>query len=79
MFSGPDLFSPRHDSVLKFLIIVYNTKRLIELSVAWPNGVQLVFFFCSGVSNLLGAQGSPVDCDYSSILTSDAPKDRRVY
>ena len=22
------------------------------LSVAWPTGVQLVFFFCSGVSNL---------------------------
>ena len=29
------------------------------LSVAWPTGVQLVFFFCSGVSKLLGAQGSP--------------------
>ena len=29
------------------------------LSVAWPTGVQLVFFFCSGVSGLFGAQGSP--------------------
>ena len=29
------------------------------LSVAWPTGVQLVDFFCSGVSKLLGAQGSP--------------------
>ena len=29
------------------------------LSVAWPTGVQLVFFFCSGVSRLFGAQGSP--------------------
>ena len=29
------------------------------LSVAWPTGVQLVFFFCSGVSKLFGAQGSP--------------------
>ena len=27
---------------------------------AWPTGVQLVFFFCSGVIKLLGAQrGSP--------------------
>ena len=25
------------------------------LSVAWPNGVQLVFFFCSGASKLFGA------------------------
>ena len=29
------------------------------LSVAWPTEVQLVVFFCSGVSKLLGAQGSP--------------------
>ena len=29
------------------------------LSVAWPTGVQLVFFFCSGFSRLFGAQGSP--------------------
>ena len=29
------------------------------LSVAWPTGVQLVFFFCSGVSRLFGAQGFP--------------------
>ena len=29
------------------------------LSVAWPTGVQLVFFFCSGVSKLFGAQVSP--------------------
>ena len=29
------------------------------LSVAWPTGVQLMFFFCSGVSKLFGAQGSP--------------------
>ena len=29
------------------------------LSVACPTGVQLVFFFCSGVSKLFGAQGSP--------------------
>ena len=28
-------------------------------SVAWPTGVQLVFFFCSGVSKLFGTQGSP--------------------
>ena len=26
------------------------------LSVALPTGVQMVFFFCSGVSKLLGAQ-----------------------
>ena len=31
----------------------------VFLSVAWPTGVQLVFFFCSGVSRLFGAQGSP--------------------
>ena len=29
------------------------------LSVAWPAGVQLMFFFSSGVSKLFGAQGSP--------------------
>ena len=29
------------------------------LSVAWPTGVQLVFFFCSGVNKLFGALGSP--------------------
>ena len=29
------------------------------LSVDLPTGVQLVVFFCSGVSKLLGAQGSP--------------------
>ena len=29
------------------------------LSDAWPTGVQLLFFFCSGVSRLFGAQGSP--------------------
>ena len=31
----------------------------IFLSVAWPTGVQLVVFFCSGVNKLLGARGSP--------------------
>ena len=29
------------------------------LSVALPTGVQLVFFFCFGVSKLFGAQRSP--------------------
>ena len=29
------------------------------LSVAWPTGVQLMFFFCSVVSTLFGTQGSP--------------------
>ena len=29
------------------------------LSVASPTGVQLVFFFCSGVRKLIGAHGSP--------------------
>ena len=29
------------------------------LSVAWHTGVQLMFFFSSGVSKLFGAQGSP--------------------
>ena len=28
-------------------------------SSIWPTGVQLVFFFCSGVNRLFGAQGSP--------------------
>ena len=32
---------------------------IIIIIVAWPTGVPLVFFFCSGVSKLLGAQGSP--------------------
>ena len=29
------------------------------LSVAWPGGDRLVFLFCSGVSKLFCAQGSP--------------------
>ena len=28
------------------------------LSVPWPTGVHIVFFFCSGVSELFGAKGS---------------------
>ena len=39
------------------------------LSVAWPTGVQLVLFFCSGVSKLFGAQGPPsYSISESSIL-----------
>ena len=42
---------------IKLLILVGWGRSF--LSVAWPTGVQLVFFFCSGVSRLFGAQGSP--------------------
>ena len=47
----------RCKTVLKLFILV--DWDLSFLSVAWPTGVQLVFFFCSGVSKLFGAQGSP--------------------
>ena len=40
------------------------------LSVAWPTGVQLVFFFCSGVSKLFGAQGSPSSGSLLKLLSS---------
>ena len=40
-------------------IVVLPPSYRCLLSVAWPTGVQLVFFFCSGVSRLFGAQGSP--------------------
>ena len=47
-YYGPDI---------KLLILVGWGRSF--LSVAWPTGVQLVFFFCSGASKLFGAQGSP--------------------
>ena len=39
------------------------------MSVAWPTGVQLVFFFCSGVSKLFGAQGSPSSGSLLNLLS----------
>ena len=48
LYDGPDL---------KLFILVGWGRRF--LSVAWPTGVQLMFFLCSGVSKLFGAQGSP--------------------
>ena len=48
LYDGPDI---------KLFILVGWGRS--SLSVAWPTGVQLVFFFCSGVSRLFGAQGSP--------------------
>ena len=51
-------FPKKADSVAKKLFILVGWGRSF-LSVAWPTGVQLVFFFCSGVSGLFGAQGSP--------------------
>ena len=41
------------------------------LYVAWPTGVQLVFFFCSGVSKLFGAQRSPTS---GSLLNLVSPR-----
>ena len=42
---------------------IYNGKKKKKLVgtelLAWPTGVQPVFSFCSGVSKLFGAQGSP--------------------
>ena len=49
LYDGPDL---------KLFILVGWGRSF--LSVAWPTGVQLLFFFCSGVSKLFGAQGSPL-------------------
>ena len=48
LYDGPDL---------KLFILVGWGRSF--LSVAWPTGVQLMFFFSSGVSKLFGAQGSP--------------------
>ena len=48
LYDGPDL---------KLFVLVGWGRSF--LSVAWPTGVQLVFYFCSGVSRLFGAQGSP--------------------
>ena len=39
------------------------------LSVAWPTGVQLLFSFCSGVSKLFGAQGSPSSGSLLNLLS----------
>ena len=50
------LLGPESQSRLYSLLFIFNKPYL---SVAWPTGVQLVFFFCSGVSKLFGAQGSP--------------------
>ena len=48
LYDGPDLE----------LFILVGWGRSF-LSVAWPTGVQLVFFFCSVVTKFFGAQGSP--------------------
>ena len=48
LYDGPDI---------KLFILVGCGRNL--LAVAWPTGVQQVFFFCSGVSKSFGAQGSP--------------------
>ena len=39
------------------------------LSVAWPTRVQLVFFICSGVSKIFGAQGSPSSGSLLNLLS----------
>ena len=59
----PDLclLVPFYDGPHLKLFILVGLGRSF-LSVAWPTGVQLVYFFCSGVSmlsKLLGAHGSP--------------------
>ena len=41
-----------------FRISFYPFKSCGFSSVAWPTGVQLVFFFCSGFNKLFGAQRS---------------------
>ena len=48
LYDGPDL---------KLFILVGWGRSF--LTVPWPPGVQLVFSFCSRVSRLFGAQGSP--------------------
>ena len=47
------------DNYAAFFIFILVGWGRSFLSVAWPTGAQLVFFFCSGVSSLFGAQGSP--------------------
>ena len=47
LYDGPDL---------KLFILVGWSRSF--LSVAWPTGVKLMFFFCSGVSKLFGDDSS---------------------
>ena len=47
------------DSMMAIKLFILVGWGLSFLSVAWPTGVQLMFFFSSGVSKLFGAQGSP--------------------
>ena len=60
--------TPTYDKFLDILNDFGFTQMVINFFCAvgalcmfssWPTGVQLVFFFCSGVSRLFGAQGSP--------------------
>ena len=54
----PDLclLVPFYDGPELFILVGWDRSFL---SVAWPTGVQLMFFFSSRVSKLFGAQGSP--------------------
>ena len=54
-------------SDLKLFILVGWDRSF--LSVAWSIGVQLAFFFCSGVSKLFGAQGSPSSGSLLNLLS----------
>ena len=49
------------------------------LSIAWPTGFQPVFFFCSGVSKLFGAQGFPSSGSLLNLLSPRFLKYRDVY
>ena len=55
---GYNLNVMRQSACLVFNPIMVGWGRSF-LSVAWPTGVQLMFFFCSGISKLFGAQGFP--------------------
>ena len=54
-------FSISRKSLKLFILVGWGRSFL---SVAWPTGVQLMFFFSSGVSKLFGAQGSPSSGSY---------------
>ena len=58
LYNGPD--------IKLFILVGWGSSFL---SVTWTTGVQLVFYFCSGVSKLFGAQGSPSSGSLRNLLS----------
>ena len=67
LYDGPDI---------KLFILVGWDQSF--LSVAWPTGVQLVFFFCSGVSKLFSIVGQLTESASSFLIHQDVYHDLSV-